>query len=152
MSDQSPAIDALLHESRTFPPPEDFARQANLSDPAIYERAANDPEGFWEEQAKELHWFKPWDTVLKWDPPYAEWFVGGKLNVSYNCLDRHLSTPRKNKAALIWEGEPGDRKRAPGDPLGHSLRTPWAPRGRRFPLDSPLAPPEASKHSNSAAD
>jgi acetyl-CoA synthetase len=110
MSDQSPTIDALLHESRTFPPPEDFARQANLSDPAIYERAANDPEGFWEEQAKELHWFKPWDTVLKWDPPYAEWFVGGKLNVSYNCLDRHLSTARKNKAALIWEGEPGDRQ------------------------------------------
>ncbi|PKB67322.1 MAG: acetate--CoA ligase [SAR202 cluster bacterium Io17-Chloro-G3] len=110
MSDQSPTIDALLHESRTFPPPEAFVRQANLSDPAVYERAANDPEGFWEEQAKELHWFKPWDTVLKWDPPYAEWFVGGKLNVSYNCLDRHLSTPRKNKAALIWEGEPGDRQ------------------------------------------
>ena len=108
MTKQSPAIEVLLQESRLFPPPEEFAQQAIANDAAIYERAAQDPEGFWAEQAKELHWFRPWDKVLQWDPPFAQWFVGGKLNVSYNCLDRHLSTPRRNKAALIWEGEPGD--------------------------------------------
>ncbi len=108
MTEQSSTIEALLQEDRLFPPPEEFAQQAVANDAGIYERAAQDPEGFWAEQAKELHWFKPWDRVLQWDPPFAQWFVGGKLNVSYNCLDRHLSTPRRNKAALIWEGEPGD--------------------------------------------
>ena len=70
--------------------------------------AAADPEAFWARMAEELHWFKKWDTVLKWDPPHAEWFGGGKINISYNCLDRHLATWRRNKAALIWEGEPGE--------------------------------------------
>ena len=106
--DSSPAIEALLQETRLFPPPTDFAQQANANDPGIYERAAKDPEGFWAEMAQELHWFKTWDRVLQWNPPHAQWFVGGKLNVSYNCLDRHLGTQRRNKAALVWEGEPGD--------------------------------------------
>ncbi|MCZ6614979.1 MAG: acetate--CoA ligase, partial [Chloroflexi bacterium] len=110
MAEVSPTIDALLHENREFPPPPDFAREAVANDPGIYDRAAKDPEAFWAGMAKELHWFKPWDKVLQWDPPFAQWFVGGKLNVSYNCLDRHLDGPRRNKAALIWEGEPGDWK------------------------------------------
>ena len=81
-----------------------------MADPKIYEEAQRDPEGFWAKLAEELHWFKKWDKVLEWDPPYAKWFDGGKLNVSYNCIDRHLAAGRRNKAALIWEGEPGDWK------------------------------------------
>ena len=103
-------IDALLQENRQFPPSDAFRAQANLNDPAIYERAAADPEAFWAEQARELEWMKPWDEVLVWKPPYAQWFPGGKLNVSVNCIDRHVRTARRNKAALIWEGEPGDRR------------------------------------------
>jgi acetyl-CoA synthetase len=110
MTEVSPTIEVLLRESREFPPPTDFAKKAIANDPGIYDRAAKDPEGFWAGMAEELHWFKPWDKVLQWDPPFAQWFVGGKLNVSYNCLDRHLDGPRRNKAALIWEGEPGDWK------------------------------------------
>ena len=103
-------IDTLLQEDRRFPPPEEFASRANIRDPGIYEEASKDYEAFWARLAEELHWFKKWDKVLEWDPPFAKWFVGGKINVSYNCLDRHLSTARRNKAALVWEGEPGDWK------------------------------------------
>ena len=103
-------IDALLEEDRRFPPPKEFVKQANISDPGIYEEANKDFEGFWARFAEELHWFKKWDKVLEWDPPFAKWFLGGKINMSYNCLDRHLTTARRNKAALIWEGEPGDWK------------------------------------------
>ena len=101
-------IDALLQEDRRFPPPGEFAKRANVRDRGVYDRAEKDPEAFWAGFAEELHWFKKWDTVLEWDAPFAKWFVGGKTNMSYNCLDRHLSTERRNKAALIWEGEPGD--------------------------------------------
>ncbi len=110
ISNQMNEIDALLHENRKFPPPDSFRKNAHVSDPSIYERASTDPEGFWEEQAKTLEWFKPWDKVLDWTPPHAKWFVGGKLNVSVNCVDRHIKTARRNKAALVWEGEPGDRR------------------------------------------
>ena len=110
MVEGSQNIDALLTEDRRFPPPPAFQEQANVNDPGVYEEAAKDPEGFWARFAEELHWFKKWDKVLEWDPPYAKWFQGGKINVSYNCLDRHVATARKNKAALIWEGEPGDRQ------------------------------------------
>ncbi|MEO6236129.1 MAG: AMP-binding protein, partial [Vicinamibacterales bacterium] len=103
-------ISALLHEDRSFPPSEEFRRQANISDPEVYARAAQDPEAFWASMAAELEWIKPWETILKWDPPHAQWFVGGKLNVSVNCVDRHIRTARRNKAALVWEGEPGDRR------------------------------------------
>ena len=103
-------IDALLQEDRRFAPPDSFRGHANLNDPAVYERAAADPQAFWAEQARELEWIKPWNEVLVWNPPNAQWFVGGKLNVSANCIDRHLRTARRNKAALIWEGEPGDRR------------------------------------------
>ena len=77
---------------------------------ALYRRAEQDPEAFWGECAKELSWFKPFDKVLEWKFPFAKWFLNGKLNASYNCLDRHLTTARRNKAALIWEGEPGDAR------------------------------------------
>jgi acetyl-CoA synthetase len=103
-------IDALLTENRKFPPPEEFQRAAHVSHPSIYTNAERDPESFWATQANELEWFERWTKVLDWKPPHAEWFVGGKLNVSVNCVDRHIHTARRNKAALIWEGEPGDRR------------------------------------------
>jgi acetyl-CoA synthetase len=104
-------LDALLVEERRFAPPEDFSRNAVLRDPGIYDRAAQDREAYWAGWAAELDWFEPWQHVLEWDPPHAKWFVGGKLNVSHNCLDRHLSGPTRDKAALVWEGEPGDTRK-----------------------------------------
>jgi acetyl-CoA synthetase len=103
-------IEALLREKRKFPPPKDFVKHANVNTPSIYKDAAKNPTRFWERFARELHWFKPWKKALEWKVPYAKWFVGGKLNVSYNCLDRHIETARRTKAALIWEGEPGDTR------------------------------------------
>jgi len=103
-------IDVLLHEERLYEPSEDFRMAAAVGDDSPYEAARTDRESFWASWAETLHWFKKWDTVLEWEPPFARWFVGGKLNVAYNCLDRHLDTWRANKAALIWEGEPGDRR------------------------------------------
>ena len=103
-------IDVLLQENRKFAPSDEFRREALLSDPSIYEAAARNPEGYWAKQAESLHWFQKWNKVLDWNPPRAKWFVGGKINISYNCIDRHIDTPRRNKAALIWEGEPGDRR------------------------------------------
>lgn len=102
------ALVALLSEERRFAPPSGFRERARASDPEIYARAAADPEAFWAECARELDWFEPWERVLDWRPPHAEWFVGGKLNAAYNCVDRHLFGARRNKAALVWEGEPGD--------------------------------------------
>jgi acetyl-CoA synthetase len=99
----------LLSELRRFPPPAGFASSANGKE-ELYRAAERDREGFWAEQARVLQWIRPWDRVLDWNPPHAKWFVGGKLNVSANCLDRHLAGPTRNKAALIWEGEPGDRR------------------------------------------
>jgi acetyl-CoA synthetase len=104
------AIEVLLKENRTFPPSEAFVQQANFSDPAIYERAKADPEAFWAEQADSLTWFRKWDKVLEWDAPFAKWFVGGKLNVAYNCLDRHVEAGNGDKVAYYWEGEPGDTR------------------------------------------
>ena len=103
-------IDVLLQETRTFPPAADFTRQANIGTKDVYQRAARDYEAFWAEQARELEWSKPFTKVLEWSPPWAKWFLGGTLNASVNCLDRHVRGPRRNKAALIWEGEPGDRR------------------------------------------
>jgi len=103
-------IEALLAEERLFEPPEDFARRATVKDPKVYDEARRDPEGFWARLAGEIDWFKPWEKVLEGEPPQVTWFVDGKLNASYNCLDRHVKGARKNKAALIWEGEPGDTR------------------------------------------
>ena len=102
-------IDALLREERRFEPSESFRAQANAKDNTVYETAAADREAWWASWAEQLHWEKKWDKVLEWEPPYAKWFVGGKTNVSYNCLDRHLET-HGDKKALIWEGEPGDKR------------------------------------------
>ncbi len=107
-------IDTVMHEDRLFPPPAEFAAAARIGSLSAYEvlwqEAAGDIEAFWGKLARELHWFKPFDRVLDWQEPFAKWFVGGQTNVSYNCLDVHLKSARRNKAALIWEGEPGDRR------------------------------------------
>lgn len=102
----------VMKEARLFPPSKEFSSKARIKTMAEYEalwqRAKDDPEGFWGELAKELHWFKPYEKVLNWNEPFAEWFAGGQTNISYNCLDVHLTTWRRNKVAYIWEGEPGD--------------------------------------------
>ncbi len=107
-------IDSLLKETRLFPAPAEFSAQARVKNVAEYEkmwqRAKDDPEGFWADEARSLHWFKPWEKVLNWKEPHCQWFIGGKLNASYNCIDRHLENGRKNKAAIVWEGEPGDSR------------------------------------------
>ena len=110
-----PTIESILQEKRLFPPTSDFSQNAHIKSLAdyqrLYDKAKADPQQFWAELAEsELHWVQKWDTVLDWQPPFAKWFVNGKINISYNCLDRHLTTWRKNKAALIWEGEPGDSR------------------------------------------
>jgi acetyl-CoA synthetase len=107
---QAEPIEALLREGRKFPPSKAFVKAAQLKSASIYKDAARDPVKFWEKQAKQLRWMKPWKKALDWKLPYAKWFVGGKLNVSDNCLDRHVEGPHKNKAAIIWEGEPGDSR------------------------------------------
>jgi acetyl-CoA synthetase len=107
-------IDSLLHEDRIFPPPAEFSAKAHIKSLEEYERinaqAAEDPEVFWGKIAGELHWFEPWTKVLEWDAPWAKWFSGGKINLSYNCLDRHAASSRCDKVALLWEGEPGDMR------------------------------------------
>ncbi|AFZ36405.1 acetyl-coenzyme A synthetase [Stanieria cyanosphaera PCC 7437] len=108
-------IESILQEKRLFAPCSEFSQNANIKSFAeyqqLYEQSISDPEGFWANLAEtELDWFQKWDRVLDWQPPFAKWFVNGKINISYNCLDRHLTTWRKNKAAIIWEGEPGDSR------------------------------------------
>ena len=111
MADQKTAeFDDLLIEDRTFPPPPDFRARAHVKDESLYAEGERDFEGFWARFAQELEWSAPWQKVLDWQPPHAKWFVGGKINASVNCVDRHIRGPRRNKAALIWEGEPGDRR------------------------------------------
>ena len=113
-SPAAPNITSILKESRQFPPSREFADQAHVKSLAEYEKlwqqAHDDPEKFWTTQAERLAWFKKWTRVLDWKEPHAQWFVGGQLNASYNCIDRHLQGPNKNKAAIIWEGEPGDTR------------------------------------------
>jgi acetyl-CoA synthetase len=112
MADKKPPAEIadLLQEDRSFPPPPEFRAKANVNDEDVYARADRDPEGFWASFASELEWSTPWKKVLEWKPPHAKWFVGGTINASVNCVDRHVRGPRRNKAALIWEGEPGDRR------------------------------------------
>jgi acetyl-CoA synthetase len=110
MSDQH-TIDALMAENRTFPPPDWFKDEALVVGTFLYDEAARDDEGFWARQAADLvQWSQPWDTILDWQLPFAKWFVGGKLNVSENCLDRHVAAGRGDKVAFHWEGEPGDTR------------------------------------------
>ncbi len=106
----TPEIDALLKEERKFEPAPAFAAAAHVRDAGVYARAEEDPEAFWAGFASELEWSEPWTQVLEWKPPHAKWFLGGKLNACVNCVDRHAKTWRRNKAAIIWEGEPGERR------------------------------------------
>ena len=103
-------IDVLLTETRSFAPPPAFAERARVHDGSLHASALANPEEFWAAEAAELQWEQGWDTVMEWTPPHVKWFTGGKLNASVNCIDRHLHGPRRNKAALIWEGEPGDKR------------------------------------------
>jgi len=113
-NEPSTNIESILREGRKFPPSAEFARRAAVKSlaeyEALYRRAEQDPEGFWAECARELAWFKPFTKTLDWQFPFAKWFIGGELNAAHNCLDRHLDGPRRNKVALIWEGEPGDSR------------------------------------------
>jgi len=111
-SDQGQAIEALFAEKRTFAPSPEFQKTAQWNDPAVYERAAKDFESFWAEQARRLDWFEPWKTILRWDDERKSprWFDGGQINVSYNCLDRHVSAGYGKQIAFHWEGEPGDTR------------------------------------------
>src|SRR6187402_2890335 len=108
-------LDTVMQEERRFAPPPDFAAKAHIKSLAQYEQmwndAAADIEKFWGDMAGELHWFEPFTKVLEWNEPFAKWFVGGKTNVSYNCLDAHLKTARMSKLAFIWEGEPGEQRK-----------------------------------------
>ena len=105
-------IESHLSEDRLFAPPKEFSKSARIKSLSqykkIYRESIKSPSKFWSSEAKELRWQKKWDKVLQWDAPFAKWFVGGKINASENCIDRHLEGPRKNKAAIIWEGEPGE--------------------------------------------
>ncbi len=111
-AENSTSILSVMNEQRSFPPPEEFSSRARIGSMKEYKRlakrAAEDPERFWGDIASDLHWFRPWKKLLSWKPPAARWFVGGRTNMSYNCLDRHLDGWRRTKAAIIWEGEPGE--------------------------------------------
>ncbi len=143
----SSTIEDLLHEERQFRPPKKFAQEANARDSSVYRKADRDYETFWADFARELSWYKPWKRVLDWKPPKAEWFVGGKLNASVNCVDRHVAGPRKNKAALIWEGEPGDQRTLTYRELlrevskfGNVLKSLGVRKGDRVTLYMPMVP------------
>ena len=112
MAEQKPLAEIadLLQEDRSFEPSPEFRAVATVRDESVYARAEADPERFWADFASELEWSTPWSRVLEWKPPHAKWFLGGTLNASVNCVDRHVRGPRRNKAAIIWEGEPGDRR------------------------------------------
>ena len=150
MSKDSGTLDVLLTEDRRFPPSEDFRTRAVIGDPEIYKRADVDREAYWVEWAEKLDWFTSWDSVLEWKPPHAKWFVGGKLNVAYNCLDRHLNSSRADQAALIWEGEPGDVRTYTYEQLhdavcrfANALKNLGVARGDRVTIYLPMIPEAA---------
>lgn len=140
-------LSTLLHEMRKFPPPRAFCEQANYADAAIYDEAQRDPQRYWAAQARNLSWFHPFTEVLDWQPPHARWFADGTLNAAYNCVDRHRTGARKNKAAIIWEGEPGDHRILTYDMLGrevdraaHMLTSLGVRRGDRVTIYLPMIP------------
>ncbi len=142
-----PTIEALLLENRRFPPPEHFRRRAHVQDASVYDEADRDPEAFWARAAAELHWFRKWETVLAWDLPFAKWFVGGKTNIAYNCVDRHVQAGRRTKTAILWEGEPGDSRTLTYSDLqdevckcANALKSLGVRRGDRVTLYLPMIP------------
>ena len=137
---------ALLQEDRRFPPTAAFTAAA-VAQPGIHEKAAADPLAFWSEQAANIDWFKPFDTILEWNCPDAKWFIGGQLNAAYNCVDRHLTNGRKTKAAIIWEGEPGEERVLTYQDLyrevnraAHAMRTLGLKKGDRVAIYMPMVP------------
>jgi acetyl-CoA synthetase len=153
-STEATHIDSTLTESRKFPPPAEFSKRAWVKSfdeyEALRKRADTDPDGFWAECARNLHWFKPFDKTLEWNFPHAKWFLGGTINASDNCLDRHLDGPRRNKAALIWEGEPGDSRvltyQMLADEVGrcaNALKSLGVKDGDRVAIYMPLVPEAA---------
>ena len=146
-----PAIESALKEKRLFRPSPDFSKRAHVKSLAEHKRilaaAKRNPQAYWARAAKELDWFRPWKKVLQWKPPFAKWFVGGRINVSHNCLDRHLTTWRRNKAAIIWEGEPGDRRTLTYSDLhrevckfANVLKTSGVGKGDRVAIYMPMIP------------
>jgi acetyl-CoA synthetase len=140
-------IEDYLTEERVFPPPPAFRDRAVVSDPGVYEQAAALGSEFWAVQAGALDWFRPWDTVLTWDLPFARWFDGGTLNVSYNCLDRHVAAGKGDKVAFHWEGEPGDTRTISYSELlldvcrfANVLRGLGVARGDRVAIYMPMVP------------
>ncbi|HET9497476.1 MAG TPA: acetate--CoA ligase [Candidatus Limnocylindria bacterium] len=144
-----PTIENLLREDRTFPPPAEFIANATANDPAIYERTATDEgfEQFWTEESRRIDWIEPWTKLLSWEPPFAEWFVGGKLNISVNCLDRHVANGLGDKVAYHWEGEPGDTRTityaqllAETCQMANALRELGVRKGDRVAIYMPMIP------------
>jgi acetyl-CoA synthetase len=154
MSSPNANITSVLKETRLFPPPESFVKQAHINAAERDRLAAwaeKDPEGFWAEQAKTLDWFKPWTKVLDWsNPPHARWFVGGQINAAHNCLDRHLKAGRANKAAIVFEGEPGDTRTLTYQQLhrevcqfANALKSLGVQKGDRVTIYMPMVPEAA---------
>ena len=142
-------IENLLREERTFPPSEAFVSAALLNDPEIYERTKSDEgfRAFWAEESQRLDWMEPWTELLDWQPPYAKWFVGGKLNVSVNCLDRHVANGLGDRVAYFWEGEPGDTRTITYAELldetcrmANALRSMGVKKGDRVAIYMPMIP------------
>ena len=147
MNEESGAIDALLIENRKFPPPSEFTAQANVRDESVYEIAKAAPESFWAGFADELDWFAKWHTVLEWNPPHAKWFVGGLINMSVNCVDRHALGERRNKPAIVFEGEPGDTRTltyaelyAEVNKFANALKSLGVGKGDRVAIYMPMIP------------
>ena len=150
MTPDSTPIGTETAADKTFAPSPEFAAQANANDPEIYARAAANPEEFWAEQARNLEWMRPFDTILEWNPPHAKWFPGGKLNVSANCLDRHIAAGRGDQRAIVWEGEPGDERVLTFSELGaetqkfaNVLQSLGVGKGDRVTLYLPMVPEAA---------
>jgi acetyl-CoA synthetase len=147
MPDKRAEFDDLLREDRVFPPSDQFRAHAVVRDESVYAEADRDSEGHWARLAGELEWSRPWQQVLEWQPPHAKWFLGGQLNACVNCVDRHARGPRRNKAAIIWEGEPGDRRtltyfdlQREVSKFANVLRSLGAKKGDRVALYMPLVP------------
>jgi acetyl-CoA synthetase len=147
MSDKHAEFDDLLREDRVFSPSDQFRAHAVVRDESVYADAEHDVEGHWARLAGELEWSRPWSRVLDWQPPHARWFVGGQLNAAVNCVDRHARGPRRNKAAIIWEGEPGDRRtltyfdlQREVSTFANVLRSLGTKKGDRVAIYMPLVP------------
>ncbi len=140
----------LLEENRVFEPSDVFKKNANVQDESIYEEAKNDCEGFWAKHAENLEWFKKWDKVLEWNVPFSKWFVGGKLNASYNCLDRHVKAGKGSKTAILWEGEEGEKRMLTYDDVykavnkfANAIKAQGIAKGDRVAIYMPMIPEAA---------